>query len=290
MLSPSGRRDDQAAPGDVVPAGSEAAPDSGPRGPLGGLRGVLRRAAFSSAVLAALVVTALVFYSLGSAGTPQAAPPTPRPSPSPSAAPSVAQIFAAIAPSVVFIEAARTGAKGDTGTGVIVNGDGTILTALHVVNGATAIRVTFADGTSSAVTVAAADPPNDIAVLAPATLPSVVVPVVLGSADRLNVGDQVVAIGNPLGLIDTTTAGVVSGLNRRINTGSEGPTGSNLIQFDAAVNPGSSGGPLVNARGQTVGIVVALANPTSAGTFIGIGFAVPIATAVAGGGSRAPQQ
>jgi S1-C subfamily serine protease len=116
-----------------------------------------------------------------------------------------------------------------------------------------------------------------------------VVPAVLGSSDRLSVGDSVVAIGNPLGLTDTTTAGVVSGLNR----GAAGPDGTNLsglIQFDAAVNPGSSGGPLVNARGQTIGIVVALANPTSAGTFIGIGFAVPIGTAVSGGGNRAPQQ
>ena len=130
---------------------------------------------------------------------------------------------------------------------------------------------------------------NDIAVLAPTTLPSVVVPAVLGRSDRLSVGDEVVAIGNPLGLVFSTTAGVVSGLNRQVNI-ADGPTGANLIQFDAAVNPGSSGGPLVNGHGEIVGIVVALANPTNAGTFIGIGFAVPIATAVSGGGDRAPQQ
>jgi S1-C subfamily serine protease len=192
---------------------------------------------------------------------------------------------------VVFIESIHTGANAGeaTGTGVIINADGTIATALHVINGAQAIKVTFADGTPSAVTVVATDPPNDIAMLLPANLPSVVVPAVLGRADRLNVGDAVVAIGNPLGLTYSTTSGIVSGLNRSISA-AEGPTGSNLIQFDAAVNPGSSGGPLINARGETVGIVVALANPTQAGTFIGIGFAVPIATAVAGGGGRAPQQ
>ena len=292
MLSSPGRRDDQAA---LEPAGEPDAPAKLARG---GWRGALseptvrRRTAFGAASLAVLVATALLFYSIGTHGAPQATPTTPRPSPSPSPAPSIAQIFAALAPSVVFIEAARTTSASteSTGTGVIVNGDGTILTALHVINGANFIKVTFADGTPSAVTVAATDPPNDIAVLMPATLPSVVVPAVLGSANRLNVGDQVVAIGNPLGLVESTTAGVVSGLDRKINTGGEGPTGSNLIQFDAAVNPGSSGGPLVNSRGETVGIVVALANPTSAGTFIGIGFAVPIATAVAGGGTRAPQQ
>jgi putative serine protease PepD len=249
-----------------------------------------RRIAVGSAVLVALVVTALLFYSLGSTRTPQALP-TASPKPSPSPAPSISQIFATIAPSVVFIEAVHTGsnASESTGTGVIVNGDGTILTARHVINGAQAIKVTFADGTASAVTIVATDPVNDIAALLPATLPSVVVPAVLGRSDRLNVGDEVVAIGNPLGLTYSTTAGVVSGLGRRISV-ADGPTGANLIQFDAAVNPGSSGGPLINGRGETVGIVVALANPTSAGTFIGIGFAVPIATAVAGGGGRAPQQ
>ena len=99
-----------------------------------------------------------------------------------------------------------------------------------------------------------------------------------------------VAIGNQLGLTSSVTAGVVSGLNRAA-TGEEGARLAGLIQFDAAVNPGSSGGPLVNTRGETVGIVVALANPTRDDTFIGIGFAVPIGTAVAaGGGGRGPQQ
>jgi len=290
MLSTPGR------PADAVPtegrghsASSRAEgtgdPDARPRWPAR-----RRRIAVGAAAVVALAVTALLFYSLGSRGSPQALP-TASPKPSPSPAPSISQIFATIAPSVVFIEAVHTGAHSgeSTGTGVVVNDDGTILTARHVINGADAIKVTFADGTPSAVTILATDPVNDIAVLAPATLPSVVVPAVLGRADRLNVGDDVVAIGNPLGLVFSTTAGVVSGLNRQI-TVTDGPTGANLIQFDAAVNPGSSGGPLVNGRGEIVGIVVALANPTNAGTFIGIGFAVPIATAVSGGGDRTPQQ
>jgi putative serine protease PepD len=217
----------------------------------------------------------------------------PTVSPTPSAVPalSTAEIYAALAPSVVTVEAVSPGTNRvtATGTGVIANVTGIILTALHVVRGAEAVRVTFADGTTAAATVAGADPTNDIAALAAATLPPVVVPAVLGSSGRLAVGDSVVAIGNQLGLTSSATAGVVSGLDR-VTTGTEGSGLTGLIQFDAAVNPGSSGGPLVNARGETVGIVVALANPTAAGTFIGIGFAVPIGTAVAAGGGRGPQQ
>jgi S1-C subfamily serine protease len=99
----------------------------------------------------------------------------------------------------------------------------------------------------------------------------------------------VVAIGNPLGLSATTTSGVVSGLNRSFAREKGGDL-SGLIQFDAAVNPGSSGGPLINDHAQVVGIVVALANPTSAGTFIGIGLAVPIGAALGAtqGNGRVP--
>ena len=248
-----------------------------------------RAAAVAVGAVLALALTAVLFYTWG-AGTPRALP-TPRvPSPSPSrSAPTTAQIYTAVAPSVVTIEAAHAGA-GDSGTGIVVNANGTIVTALHVVKGADALRVTFADGTVSAATVLATDPAIDIAALAPATLPSVVVPAVLGSSNRLAVGDSVIAIGNQLGLTRSTTSGVVSGLDRTA-AGTDGSSLTGLIQFDAAVNPGSSGGPLLNANGETVGIVVALANPTPAGTFIGVGFAVPIGTAVsAGGGNPAPQQ
>ncbi len=177
-----------------------------------------------------------------------------------------------------------------TGSGVIANGDGVILTAFHVVDGGGDIRVRFADGTPAAAKILASDPAMDIAALAPEDLPVVVVPAKLGNSGRLAVGDDVVAIGNPLGLTRSTTTGVVSGLDRATR-GSDGTSLSGLIQFDAAVNPGSSGGPLVNTRGETIGIVVALVNPTEAGTFIGIGFAVPIGAALAAGGNgQGPQQ
>jgi putative serine protease PepD len=265
-------------PSDLVVEADAPAPPRRRRGPV-----------IAAGVVVVLVLAAFVFFRWVSPGAPPAAA-TASPSPSPSGPPSTAEIYAALAPSVVTVEAlGRAGsAATGTGTGVIANADGVILTALHVVQGAAAIRVTFADGTRSAAQVAAADPAMDIAALLPATLPSLVVPAVLGGG--VAVGDDVIAIGNPLGLTSSASAGVVSGLDRRA-PGNGGAALAGLIQFDAAVNPGSSGGPLVNRQGQLVGIVVALANPTAAGTFIGIGFAVPIGAAVAaGGGGRGPRQ
>jgi S1-C subfamily serine protease len=242
-----------------------------------------------AATVAALVITAVASFRWGSAGSP-VAQPTPSPEPTAVEALTTTQIYAALAPSVVTIEVAGPGRNGidATGTGVISNAGGIILTALHVVRGAGSIQVTFADGTASAARLVASDPANDIAALAPAALPTVVVPAVFGNPGRVAVGDDVVAIGNQLGLTSSATAGVVSGLNRAA-TGTGGVRLSGLIQFDAAVNPGSSGGPLVNTRGETVAIVVALANPTDVGTFIGVGFAVPIGTALGAGGDG-PQQ
>jgi S1-C subfamily serine protease len=150
-----------------------------------------------------------------------------------------------------------------------------------VIDGARTIRVSYTDGTSTTAKVASADDEQDIATLTPATLPETLVPATLGGG--LGIGDDVVAIGNPLGLTASTTSGVVSGLGRNLSR-TEGGDLAGLIQFDAAVNPGSSGGPLVDTRGQVVGIVVALANPSDAGTFIGIGFAVPIGAALGAGG------
>src|SRR5262249_45449877 len=150
-------------------------------------------------------------------------------------------------------------ASAGLGTGVIVNADGTILTANHVVAGATDVTVVYADGTRSAATVTGADPQMDVATLAPETLPEVLVPATLGGGGQ--VGDPVVAVGNPFGLVDSTTSGVISGLDRSA-TAEDGVSRDGLIQFDAAVNPGNSGGPLLNGRGEVIGIVTALANPT----------------------------
>jgi S1-C subfamily serine protease len=195
-------------------------------------------------------------------------------------------IFNTIIPSVVFIQVGdRTADTGSIGTGVVINADGSIMTSNHVVDSGEPINVTFADGTQSAAQVVQSNPEMDIAILSVNTLPQVLVPAVLGGS--VPIGAKVYAIGNPLGLGGSFSAGVVSGLDRTLPLNNDLEL-ADLIQFDAAVNPGSSGGPLVDENAQVVGIVTALANPTGEDFFSGIGFAVPIATA--GGAGGGPEQ
>ncbi len=177
-------------------------------------------------------------------------------------------------------------ADGSLGSGVIVDASGDILTCLHVVANASSIEVTFADGTKSPATVSSTEPQDDIAVLQATQLPAKIQPAVLGNPRSVQVGSQAFVVGNPFGLTASFTSGVISGLNRSYQLPNDGPTLSGLIQFDAAVNPGSSGGPLVNGNGQVIGIVDALVNPTNQDVFIGIGLAVPITTA--GGAAGLP--
>jgi S1-C subfamily serine protease len=247
----------------------------------------LRRKVLIGVVVAwAVAITVLVAVRGGGDDqTPAAARPSA--SPSASEAPlTVAEIYQALTPSVVLIRTtghdSQNRLEAGTGTGVIANADGTVLTALHVVDGAESIELTYADGTKASAQPASEDPAQDIATLTPEKLPETLVPAVLGGGS--GVGDDVVAIGNPLGLTFSTSSGVVSGLERVLNRDEGEADIEGLIQFDAAVNPGNSGGPLINDRGQVVGIVIALANPSGAGTFIGIGFAVPIGAALGGTG------
>ena len=197
--------------------------------------------------------------------------------------PDSVKVYKKILPSMVFIETRTAGDNGALGSGVIVNDQGQILTALHVVRDATEIQVTFTDGTHSTAQIVSSDPQNDIAVLESETAPELIVPAVLGGGVR--VGDEAFPVGNPLGFVGSISAGVVSGLNRTIAREDGGGELRGLIQFDAAVNPGSSGGPLLNRDGQVIGIVTALANPLNRNVFAGIGFAVPITTASGGPGA-----
>jgi S1-C subfamily serine protease len=178
-------------------------------------------------------------------------------------------------------KAARTPVERGIGTGVVIIDNGTILTNLHVINGAKRIKVTFMDGTESDAVVISTQPENDLAVLRAKTIPDDLEAATLRSTGDLSPGDQVAAIGFPFGIGPSASAGVVSGLKREFRSPEGRQTMTNLIQFDAAANPGNSGGPLVTMDGQVVGIVTAILNPSQQRTFIGIGFAVPIENAAA---------
>ena len=187
-----------------------------------------------------------------------------------------------ILPSVVAVEAIMEGpgkTRSSLGAGVVVVDTGIILTCLHVVKDAASVKVVFWDGTESDAHVMVRQPENDLAVLSAATLPDDLKPATLVSSSSLHVGDEVIAVGNPFGVFFSTSDGIVSGLGREYTSKETGASLKGLIQFDAAVNPGNSGGPLVNRNGEVVGIVTSLLNPTNQDVFIGIGFAVPIDTA-----------
>jgi S1-C subfamily serine protease len=193
-----------------------------------------------------------------------------------------ARAYQAVRRSLVLVRAVQTegkhAASGSLGTGIVIEDTGAILTNLHVVRQARAIRVTFADGFETDASITATQPENDLAVLQAAVVPDELVPATLAGAGNLQVGDEVVAVGNPFGIPGSVSSGVVSGLGRSFINKS-GQKMGNLIQFDAAVNPGNSGGPLLDRNGEVVGIVTALLNPTEQEFFIGIGFAVTMETA-----------
>jgi S1-C subfamily serine protease len=165
------------------------------------------------------------------------------------------------------------------GTGVVISEEGLILTNLHVVWGAQSLKITFADGTESTAVVVGTQAHNDLAVLKPSRIPDDLQPATLGSSRQLAPGDGVAVVGFPFGMGPSVSSGVISGLNREFKSENGERLMSGLIQFDAAANPGNSGGPLVNLEGEVIGIVTAIMNPTKARTFIGIGFAATIEAA-----------
>jgi S1-C subfamily serine protease len=200
-----------------------------------------------------------------------------------------ARVYQAIQPSIVLIQTESPGesedAENSLGSGVIIDDKGDILTSLHVVEDATDIEVIFADGTQASAQVIATQPENDIAVLAADQPPEQVVPATMGNPNAMRVGDEAFAVGNPFGLYSSISAGVISGIERTFQPPDSGQRLEGLMQIDAAVNPGNSGGPLLNRYGQVVGIVVGIVNPTDNEFFVGIGFAVPIDVAASAAGS-----
>ncbi len=208
--------------------------------------------------------------------------------------PSVAsKAFEAVRPSVVRVvglsaepdpgEGNSPASRGGVGvgTGVVIVDKGIILTNLHVVAGADRVKVEFFDGLVSDATVIGMRPEHDLAVLQAKTIPDDLQAATLRSTADLAVGDEVVAVGYPFGIGPSASSGIVSGLRREYQSPEGKRLLTNLIQFDAAANPGNSGGPLVTAGGEVVGIVTAILNPSEQRVFIGIGFAVPIENAAA---------
>ncbi|MGI4780075.1 MAG: S1C family serine protease [Janthinobacterium lividum] len=171
------------------------------------------------------------------------------------------------------------------GTGVVIVDKGVILTNLHVVAGADTIKVTFHDGLESIATVTGMQPENDLAVLQAQKIPDDLIAATMRSTADLQSGNAVAAVGFPFGIGPSVSSGVVSGLKRAFRSPEGKQELGNLIQFDAAANPGNSGGPLINMDGEVLGIVTAILNPTQQRTFIGIAFAVPIENAASAVGS-----
>ncbi|MCW2733628.1 MAG: trypsin-like serine protease with C-terminal domain [Mycobacterium sp.] len=235
--------------------------------------------------------------ALGTAGTVTVAPP-PMAAPHPAAslpANSIEQIAAKVLPSVVRLQT-DVGDEGDQGSGIILTTDGLIMTNNHVVSaaveanrtapGSAHTEVRFNDGHTAPFTVVATDPTSDIAVVQ-AQGASGLTTIAMGSSADLRVGQQVVAVGSPLGLDGTVTTGIISALDRPVSTVDAGsgnpPTTIDAIQTDAPINPGNSGGALVNANGQLIGMNSAIASlgnsPVSQSGSVGLGFAIPVGEA-----------
>jgi putative serine protease PepD len=215
---------------------------------------------------------------------------TATPASNASFAPSVSSLYERVAPSVVEITVTGGSESSDavpepfgppegqpqgTGTGWVYDSEGHIVTNHHVVAGAETVEVRFADGTEATARVVATDSSTDVALLELEEEQDKAAPLTRGSTESLQIGDPVVAIGSPFGLEGTLTTGVVSGLDRTL-TAPDGFTIDRAVQTDAALNPGNSGGPLLDGRGRVVGMNSQIA--TQSGGNEGIGYAVPIET------------
>ena len=255
---------------------------------------------FGSALLGGVVAVALGVIAIATglisvdnsstSSTAVASAPLPQTQPASGAVRTVGQVYQEDAQGVAYIEAqekpgATTSPFGEpsgggtaTGSGILMDGDGHVLTNAHVVDGSSSVTVKFGDGDALPAKVLGVDDSTDVAVLAVDPSQVDAKPLELGDSDAVKVGDGAIAIGNPYGLDRTVTSGIVSALQRQISA-PNGFTISDVIQTDAAINPGNSGGPLIDANGRVIGINSQIATGSGSSGSVGIGFAVPIDTA-----------
>ncbi|MFF4290242.1 S1C family serine protease [Streptomyces sp. NPDC001633] len=299
--------------------GAAAAPGAPPRArkPVALISAVALASGLIGGGSAALIAGATTHATQNSAGTPLV-------NAGKNSGSGVSAVAKAVSPSIVEIKA-RTTEGESTGSGVVLTGSGEVITNNHVVAGADTVRVTFSDGSRKTAKVVGTDPDKDLALIKVQGAKGLT-PASLGDSDKITVGDGVVAIGSPEGLTGSVTSGIVSALNREVTVPKQdggrgrqgtpddgggwpfefggnqynGDTGSSktsykAIQTDASLNPGNSGGALINLQGQIVGINSAMYSPSSASSStagsVGLGFAIPINTVKAdldslrGGGS-----
>ena len=253
----------------------------------------------ASALVGAITALAVTQFWPEDDGEPQAASPISTPATTSALTPdagsgelslesgclSAADVYERLRPAVVEITSTASGRSPTgpptegTGSGIVIDEDGSILTNNHVVATADSLEVRFADGSVTSAQLVGRDPGNDLAIIQTDVSGLALTVAPLGDSDVLRVGEPVLAIGNPFNLEGTLTQGIVSALGRTFATGGGTRPIRNMIQTDAPVNPGNSGGPLLNCRGEVIGINTLLENPTGDNVNVGIAFAVPIDTA-----------
>ncbi len=188
---------------------------------------------------------------------------------------SLSALYRDLNPGIVSIQVySRNGMSAGQGSGFVVDDEGHIVTNNHVVANASQVRVVFAGGQQAEATVTGRDPDSDLAVIKVESLPEGVRPLPLGDSSQVSVGEAVIAIGNPFGLGNSMTAGIVSAVGRTIESGATPFSIPQAIQTDAAINPGNSGGPLLNLRGEVIGVNAQIASG-GAQANAGVGFAIP---------------